>query len=112
MVKKAAPPAASTTPTPVEAAAALAAIQRSDDPLDYTLRCVQAIVPEFGPHLPIVKSYLEQQLALTKYQQDLRDRNQRIRRDHQQGASYPLLERRYGLSYEQLWRIVNGLQRH
>ena len=104
---------------PHDARQALAAVPTSDDVVDYLLRCVLALAPGLSE---AVARQAEAQVRGTfggarvyvgrRTGEGTAARNAAIRRDHRAGERMELLERRYGLSRQHLWRIVNELPSH
>lgn len=119
MVTKARPTAADTGKTakqPPDLSAALAAVEHTDDVVEYTLRVVFALAPQFesavreAAERHVREMFGGSQVYVPRRAGDGRaSRNDAIRRDYRNGERIGLLARRYGLSPAQIWRIVNGV---
>jgi len=119
MVTKARPTAADTGKTaqqPPDLSAALAAVEHTDDVVEYTLRVVFALEPQFEAAVrEAAERHVRELFGGSQVYVPLRAgdgralRNDAIRRDYRNGERIGLLARRYGLSETQVWRIVNGI---
>lgn len=119
MVTKSKTPAPAAQPTaqpPADLSAALAAVEHTDDVVEYTLRVVMAMAPGFSAaareaaERHVRELFGGSQVYVPRRTGDGRaERNDQIRRDHRAGERIGLLARRYGLSPAQIWRIVNGV---
>ena len=105
-----------TAPPPADLSAALAAVEHTDDVVDYTLRVVFALAPQFeaavreAAERHVRELFGGSQVYVPRRAGDGRaSRNDAIRRDYRNGERIGLLARRYGLSETQVWRIVNGV---
>jgi Mor family transcriptional regulator len=105
-----------TAPPPADLSAALAAVEHTDDVVEYTLRVVMAMVPGFSAaareaaERHVRELFGGSQVYVPRRAGDGRAlRNDAIRRDYRSGERIGLLARRYHLSPAQIWRIVNGV---
>lgn len=105
-----------TAPPPADLSAALAAVEHTDDVVEYTLRVVFALAPQFeaavrkAAERHVRELFGGSQVYVPRRAGDGRaTRNDAIRRDYRNGERIGLLARRYGLSTAQIWRIVNGV---
>lgn len=103
-----------------DTAAALAAVQVTDDVIEYTIACALALSP------PELRSELRQHIAQHTSKQVRRvfggdrvyiairageghsSRNDAIKRDYLLGEHLNLLERRYGVKRSRLWEIIKS----
>ncbi len=99
-----------------DVAATLAAVEYSDDVVEYTLRVVVAVAPGISPEAReaaerhVRELFGGSQVYVPRRAGDVRaSRNDSIRRDYRNGERIGLLARRYHLSPTQIWRIVNGV---
>ena len=119
MVTKARPTAADTgktAPQPPDLSAVLARVEHTDDVVDYTLRVVFALAPQFEAAVReaadrhVRELFGGSRVYVPRRTGDGRaERNDQIRRDYRAGERIGFLARRYGLSETQVWRIVNGM---
>lgn len=104
-------------PDPVDRAAtarALAAVEHTDDVVEYTIRCLLALAPGFSraaadaAERQVREVFGRSSPYVAVRRGDGRSaRNDAIRRDHQAGERIPLLVRRYGLCERQILRILS-----
>jgi Mor family transcriptional regulator len=103
-------------PPPADLSARLAAVEHSDDVVEYTLRVVMAMAPGFSAAAReaadrhVRELFGGSRVYVPRRTGDGRaERNDKIRRDYRAGERIGFLARRYGLSETQIWRIVNGM---
>ncbi len=101
---------------PAALQARLAQIPPTEDVVEYTLRVVFALAPQFeaavreAAERHVREMFGGSQVYVPRRAGDGRaSRNDAIRRDYRNGERIGLLARRYGLSETQVWRIVNGV---
>ena len=92
----------------IHATQAFDGVPYTDDIVEYTMRCVQALAP--GIDTDPVSAHIRQVFGGQRMYvvHDRKHRNDAIRRDHQAGERVPLLMRRYGLSRATILRILAG----
>ena len=105
-----------TAPQPPDLSAVMAAVEHTDDVVEYTLRVVMAMAPGISPDVrAAAERHVREmfggcQVYVPRRAGDGRAlRNDAIRRDYRNGERINLLARRYHLSPAQIWRIVNGV---
>lgn len=103
-------------PPPPDLSAVLAAVEYTDDVVEYTLRVVIAMAPDFSAAVReaaerhVREMFGGSQVYVPRRAGDGRAlRNDAIRSDYRSGERIGLLARRYHLSPTQIWRIVNGV---
>ncbi len=122
MVSKATHPVTPVTPATLfpatPPAADLNQVPHTDDVVDYTLRCVLALAPQFTEAIfKTIRADVNKQVRelfggerayISRRPGEGRfARNAQIRRDYKAGERLALLQRRYGLSLARLWQIIN-----
>ncbi|CAN7408919.1 hypothetical protein LJR074_002590 [Acidovorax sp. LjRoot74] len=120
MVKPAAPATTPATPQldgllladgPTADQQALAAVQHSDDVVEYTLRCVIALAPKLNAAVlraaeAQVREVFGGDEVWVGRRPDLLSRNDAIRRDYLAGERVALLSRRYQLTQRRILQIL------
>ncbi len=107
------PPPAARTDAEIEEA--LAKVEHTDDIVEFALRCLFAMAPQFGDEVReatnrrVREAFGGERLYISKNDGEIRaKRNEQIRADHQRGERISLLARRYELTIAQVWKIVHG----
>ncbi len=100
----------------VDLQSCLAGVKHADDVVEYTLRVVMAMAPNFSLAVrDAAERHVRDMFGGSQVYVPRRagggraERNIAIRRDHHSGERIGLLARRYGLSAAQIWRTVNGV---
>lgn len=93
--------------------AALAAVEHTNDVVEYTLRCVMALAPQLKAAIvraaeAQVREVFGGDEVWVGRRPDLQNRNAAIRRDYLAGERVALLARRYDLTQRHVLRIIKG----
>lgn len=105
-----------TEPSLPDLSAVMAMVEYSDDVVEYTLRVVMAMAPDFSAAVReaaerhVREMFGGSHVYVPRRAGDGRAlRNDAIRSDYRSGERIGLLARRYHLSPTQIWRIVRGV---
>jgi Mor family transcriptional regulator len=94
---------------------ALAAVEHTDDVVEFQLRCVLALAPQLSEAIAQAAAAYTRSLfggsrayIASRAGEGTSARNAAIRRDYLLGERIGLLSRRYGVSERQVLRIIKG----